>query len=130
MRKLSIFVLFVLVLLSSAGCSSFGVWSPQGQQDLTKVAAYYNQYVAGAVQEAPAIIAEASTLLGSDNKTVREASTALTVAQSAVSDLNRAIQVGTATNTQTANVQAAIDAVNQTMGAVKAVTAPPASGGE
>ncbi len=115
--------IILVCLFCCGGCASFGVWSSTAQTDITEFVAWANQWIGGAVAEAPAVISEASTLLGSSSKVVIDAKAALTVATAALAGLNTAAKTGGDVNTAQANVQAAIDGINQTVGAVQAVIA-------
>lgn len=117
-------VILAIAALCGTGCASFGVWSADAQAKLTAFTAWANQWVGGAAKEAPAIIAEASKLLGgSGTSIVADANAGLATLQSLLGDLNNIAQAGTSANTAQANIVAAIQSFSQTMGVIQAAIA-------
>lgn len=114
----------VLCMLAVTGCAGLGVWSTAGQATITKLVGYYNEYLGpGTISAIDAIVADAETLLGANATVVATTKAAETAAQTALSGLNTVAAAGTATNAQTDNVQAAITALNDSVGAVKTAIA-------
>ncbi len=107
------------------GCASLGVWSTTAQSDITAFQAWADQWVSGALAEAPAIIAAAASLPGVNPTITKVANDAVAAAQGAVSVLH-AIGAGASANTQAAteaSIVAAINNVSATVGAVQATIA-------
>ena len=123
MKAIKRFLAMLVIMASMGGCASFGVWSSTAQADLTKAVAFYNQYLAGVMSAAPAILAEASTLLGAKSQVVTDMSATITAATGMVAALNAVAQNGTTANDQVSNVATAITAVNTSVGAVQAAIA-------
>ena len=112
------------VLVCVTGCAGLGVWSSTAQATITKLVGYYNEYLGpGTISAIDAIVADAETLLGANATVVATTKAAETAAQTALSGLNTVAAAGTATNAQTDNVQAAITALNDSVGAVKTAIA-------
>ena len=112
------------VLVCVTGCAGLGVWSTTAQATTTKLVGYYNEYLGpGTISAIDAIVADAETLLGANATVVATTKAAETAAQTALSGLNTVAAAGTATNAQTDNVQAAITALNDSVGAVKTAIA-------
>lgn len=112
------------VLVCVTGCAGLGVWSTTAQATITKLVGYYNEYLGpGTISAIDAIVADAETLLGANATVVATTKAAETAAQTALSGLNTVAAAGTATNAQTDNVQAAITALNDSVGAVKTAIA-------
>ena len=112
------------VLVCVIGCAGLGVWSTTAQATITKLVGYYNEYLGpGTISAIDAIVADAETLLGANATVVATTKAAETAAQTALSGLNTVAAAGTATNAQTDNVQAAITALNDSVGAVKTAIA-------
>ena len=120
-RALCILVLGIVIAMT--GCAGIGVWSSTAQTDISNFVTWANQWVGGALQAAPAILTEASTLLGNNNQAVKDMSAATTAAAGVLSALNVSAQAGTVTNTQQANVVAACASINQAVSAVKSAVA-------
>ena len=123
MKSIKRLLVALVIMASMGGCASFGVWSSAAQADITKAVAYYNQYLAGVMAAAPAILTEASALLGAKSQVVTDASAAITAATGAVAALNAVAQAGTASNDQVGNTATAITAVNTAVGAVQTAIA-------
>lgn len=112
------------VLFCVIGCAGLGVWSTTAQATITKLVGYYNEYLGpGTISAIDAIVADAENLLGANATVVATTKAAETAAQTALSGLNTVAAAGTATNAQTDNVQAAITALNDSVGAVKTAIA-------
>ena len=116
-------ILLLGIVIAMTGCAGIGVWSSTAQTDISNFVTWANQWVGGALQAAPAILTEASTLLGSNNQAVKDMSAATTAAAGVPSALNVSAQAGTVTNTQQANVVAACSAINTAVSGVKAAVA-------
>ena len=123
MKSIKRLLVVLMIMASMGGCASFGVWSATAQANITKAVAFYNQYLAGVLQAAPAILTEASTLLGAKSQVVTDATAAITAATEEVVALNAVAQNGIAANDRVSNVAAAITAVNTSVGAVQAAIA-------
>jgi hypothetical protein len=129
--KLGVALLCVCMLAAFGGCASFGVWSTTAQNDIMAFQTWADQWISGALAEAPAIIAAAAAIPGVNKTIVTAASDAVAAAKGAVSVLD-AVAAGASVNTAAAtetSVVTAINNVNSTIGAVQTVIAavnPPA----
>jgi len=125
MKKIKSFFAISCVVFLFAGCASFGVWSKTAQTDISAFQTWADQWIGGALAEAPALIQQAGAIPGINPQIITNANAALTAASGALSALN-ALGTSAAANTAAVNEQAvvaAINNVNATVGAVKTVLA-------
>jgi hypothetical protein len=122
------FIVAALMIGLLSGCAGFGVWSSTAQKDIAAFDAWADEWVGGAVKEAPAILSAAAAVPGVSSTVLSDAAKAVAAAQGAVSVLDA---VGTRASENTvqaaqAAVLSAIGTVNSTIGAVKAASVAPA----
>lgn len=113
----------MMAAMGLQGCAGIGVWSATAQQDITNFTVWANQWIGGALKAAPAIIDEASLLLGPNNQKVKDMQAAETAAQGVLAAWNAAAQTGQNTATAQQQVVTACSAINTAVSAVQAAVA-------
>lgn len=118
-RILACMFVVVLAFTMICGCSTFGKWTPAAQTKLDTFGIWADQWVGGALQNAPLIIAAVSAFTGQTPE-VKAALDAVTAAKATLGTYHAVVATGS--GDPATMQQALIDAINQvkvTIGAVQ-----------
>ncbi|MHC1728567.1 MAG: hypothetical protein AB9866_21625 [Syntrophobacteraceae bacterium] len=116
------FVLMTFVLFGCMACAGYGKWSPTSQVKLDKFGVWADEWVGGALQQAPMVIAAASAFTGQTPE-ITMAMEAVQAAKSTLGAYKAIVKTGSGDpDTAQASVLAALAEVNKTIGQVQAMS--------
>jgi hypothetical protein len=120
MRRLILLVLFVSLALG--GCAHFGVWSDPAKAKLEAFGVWADEWIGGALKTAPSIIMGVEAIAGGSTAETQAALQAVVAAQSALGSYHAVVAAGSGDPAEAqANVVAAIEQINLTVGEAKKV---------